>query len=421
MAPRQTIKVVKVPLPPEVKARNDRPKAFPRMPRLYLELIENKAKIKQDLINREYVPPKVPRKIEEERPNKETPTREIRRREREKTRKDEKRAEPETPEKEDLDSRLDRLLANDSSDEESVAHHRDSPEHSESDDHPGDHTDDSDALSVRLKELLNDTDESDADRSSIASRSPAPDKYSRHRDRRGRSVSRSPTPAPPPPSGRPVPTLKELEAQGGFTARQELRDVNNVPMSEQDEEDSKRELLFKFDLLRKSYPAATIPEYTLHSDYGMMQKSYGDCVRRLSLDSSVDNYKKYLIGGFMLCEFVLGNFLGFDMQGFTQQQIISMSSYEKLLIEMGEKSYVSTGSRWPVELRLAGLIIVNAGFFLVSKMIMKKTGANLMNMINGMNQAHAPAPRQGPKRKMRGPNIDINDIPDVSEDSVPSA
>jgi hypothetical protein len=139
-----------------------------------------------------------------------------------------------------------------------------------------------------------------------------------------------------------------------------------------------------------------------------MEKSYQDSVRRLSLNDKVENYKTYLIGGFMLVEFVFGNFLGFDMQGFTQQQIISMNQYEKLLIELGEKSYVPSGKKWPVELRLLFMIIMNAAFWIVSKMILKKTGANLMNMINGMNRSSTPPVR---KRKMRGPNIDLEDLP----------
>jgi hypothetical protein len=147
-----------------------------------------------------------------------------------------------------------------------------------------------------------------------------------------------------------------------------------------------------------------------------MQKSYGDSVRRLSLDSSVENYKTYIVYGFMGCEFVFGNFLGFDMQGFTQQQILSMNSYEKLLIELGEKSYVPTGSKWPVELRLLFMIIMNAAFFVISKMIMKKTGANILGMVNSMNsaptQASTPAHR---KRRMKGPNIDLPDLDDTLE------
>ena len=163
-------------------------------------------------------------------------------------------------------------------------------------------------------------------------------------------------------------------------------------------------------MLQKSYNTASIPEFSIHSDYNSMKKTYESTVRRLSLDSSIEQYKTYLIGGFMACEYIFGYFLGFDMQDFTKQQIISMHSYEKLLIELGEKSYVPEGSRWPVEVRLLFMIIMNAAFFLVSKMIMKKTGTNLLGMINGMNMATINT--QKPKRKMRGPNIDINDIPD---------
>ena len=98
------------------------------------------------------------------------------------------------------------------------------------------------------------------------------------------------------------------------------------------------------------------------------------------------------------------------MQGFTQQQIVNMHSYEKLLIEIGEKSYVPEGSQWPVEVRLLFLVIINAAFFIVSKMILRKTGANLMNMINGMNTPSQTTFRAGPKRRMKGPDINVEDI-----------
>ena len=259
-------------------------------------------------------------------------------------------------------------------------------------------------LEDRLNELLDDNSDSST---VITDKKSVKDKYSRQRSYDDNSsvsvINKNPTNL--------APSLAELEAQGGYLKKTYLRDINNVSRSEQEEEDLKREILFKFDLLKKSYPSGSIPEYSVHTDYNTMKKSYDDTVRRLSLDSTVDNYKQYLIGGFMACEFLLGNFFNLEMQGFTQQQILSMNQYEKLLIELGEKSYIPTGSKWPVELRLLFMIIINAGVFIVSKMILKKTGANLLGMMNSMN---APKAVQQSRKKMRGPNIDINNLPEES-------
>ena len=144
-------------------------------------------------------------------------------------------------------------------------------------------------------------------------------------------------------------------------------------------------------------------------------------VRRLSMDSTVEKYKSYLMAGFMATEYAFGHFLGLDMQGYTQQQILQMSSYEKLLIEIGEKSYVPNGvSKFPVEVRLLFLVIMNAAIFIGSKMLMAKTGANILNMVNSMNNFKSAPPMPSPqpqartatfgKRKMRGPTINANDL-----------
>ena len=58
MTIKQNIQVIKVPLSEDEKHENNKEQVFPRIPRLYLELLENKAKIKQDLINKEYSPKK---------------------------------------------------------------------------------------------------------------------------------------------------------------------------------------------------------------------------------------------------------------------------------------------------------------------------------------------------------------------------
>jgi hypothetical protein len=377
MSNKNNITVLKI---PNEKSTGHRSQTFPRMPRLYLELLENKSKIKQDLINTEYVHDYDKSPVPGLEPASPTSM---------SSSSDESMYSKQTVSDISGDSVQDNsvLITNDDDDDTSVI--SDISDKSLDDEQNDKVTNDDDSVDVkkRLGKLLQDDD------STVNSKR---SKYSKRRDKRGKVMAAA------------APSLNELEKNGSYIPKQHLRDVNN----EKVDDDMKRELLFKFQLLRKTYPKASLPEFTIHTDYQIMLNNYEDCVRRLSLDSSVENYKQYLIYGFMGCEFLLGKFFKLDMEGFTQQQILSMSSYEKLLIELGEKSYIPEGSRWPVELRLLFLVIMNAAFFIVSKMLMKNTGANIMNMVNSVMRSGNPGESK-PKKKMRGPDIDLEDILEV--------
>jgi len=215
-----------------------------------------------------------------------------------------------------------------------------------------------------------------------------------------------------------APTLAELKKRGEVKDSKVIPDLGRMNVESVEEEDElKRELLFKFELLKKSYNVA-IPEFTMHSDYKSMNQTYENTLRHVSLDSNVESYKSLLVGGFMLLEFVLGFWLKFDMSGFTQQQILNMTQYERLLIELGEKSYVPGGSQWPVEIRLLGLIVMNAIIFIISKIILKKTGSNLVGLMNSVNTMMPQATARRPKRRMKGPSVDLSSIPDVEDDET---
>jgi hypothetical protein len=207
------------------------------------------------------------------------------------------------------------------------------------------------------------------------------------------------------------PSLTELEKRGEYQR-------DRVPLTADSiksvDDDRKRELLFKFNLLRKSYPNSDIPTYSIHTKLSVIERAYEDSVRTLSLDSSVEKYKSWLIYGFMGCEFILGKYLKFDMRGFTEQQIDTIGSYKKLLVELGEKKYVpgvaGGGSSWPVEVRLLIMIATNAAFFVGSNILMKKTGTNIMKMMKTMTSKKPGNEGSQSTQTMRQPSADLSGL-----------
>jgi hypothetical protein len=206
------------------------------------------------------------------------------------------------------------------------------------------------------------------------------------------------------------PKLGDI-AGGQYMPKKVVEDISRNMDTELDEEDQKRELLYNFEKLRKTYGnKSLIPEYTIHSDFKTMQKSYAHTLRQVHVDSNVESYRTYLIMGFYVVEFVMGSWLGFDMQDFTKTQIMSMNRYDQLLLELGEKSYSPTGSTWPVEVRLLFVIIIQTAIFIGTKMMAKKMmGGNLFEMMGAINNSQ-PRPQQAnnePARKMKGPSFEL--------------
>ena len=398
------IKIVKVPRQNKVI---DYPQTFPRMPILYLELLENKEKIKPELKNKAHKPKDL---------NGFTPESEKRKRNK---REHEIEIPPPVP-PENLESRLDKLLDGSSSQPqtpEKNTGNESKPETPKGDEvkaeTPSSIKDpdavESDDLASRLNKLL--SDDKDDSRPHTAE-----SKYRSRQPSDLRSIAsykHAPSPIVPPAAARQrPPTLDEIEAQGGYKRQSEMRDVGRTYRNEQEEEDLKREYLYKINILKKSYPGgnfAAVENFTIHSDLEMIKKEYDTTVRGLSLDSTVENYKTWLMYGFVGCEVLFGKVLHLDMEGFAAQQMIGMSKYDKLLIELGEKSYTKGPSKLPVEVRLAGLVLLQAGFFIVSKMIMKKSGSDILGMVNGLTGGGHQAPK---KRKMKGPSIVVDDLPE---------
>ncbi len=229
----------------------------------------------------------------------------------------------------------------------------------------------------------------------------------------------------------------------------EEEDIEQVDIEEEEEEDDElshmtpeerevydhKEYEWRFRILRKKYKQANIPNYNQHSDLDMMKRDYERIVRELQLDDSVETYKQYLFGGFMAIELVCTQFIGVDLGGFTALQSRMMPKYERMLIELGEKSYTTWGSSLPVEIRLIGFVILQAGIFFLAKVIADKfgeTGGDLFKGFMGQppdkavtrsdrsdeksNNEDSNHGKRKKKKKMRGPRINVSDIRDMKKD-----
>lgn len=456
--PQEKIQVVKLPGTAEKEAIQKQP--FPKMPRLYLELLENKKKIKPELVNKEFVAkggnsdnedmPDISRETSRrggdtpqrgsDTPRRDTPQRDSETPRRDTPRRDTPRS-GDTPPRRDPDSHPQSRHSDGRSEEPSdmwggEQYFDRQSEHSYANRSERDDNDSFDFFSGKKAfDDSNSNSRSDVDprgsrESSRHSRSDVPStprssvssnsgkKESKVSDRlkelleaedddmEGVSI--------PPPIAKPIkvnlpPSLAELEKAGQIVRKKETVDVGDV--SEGDVEDLKREYLFKFDILKKSFSgsAASIPEFTIHSDIQTIKKTYESTLRMLTLDRTVGQYKNYLTYGFGMIEFLFGSVFNFDMAGFSTQQQLNMSQYEYLLVELGEKSYVPTGSKYPVEVRLLFVVILNTAFFLITKIVLRKTGVNI-GMTQQTQQAAAP---QTQKKKMKGPVVNVDDIPDM--------
>jgi hypothetical protein len=231
------------------------------------------------------------------------------------------------------------------------------------------------------------------------------------------------------PSGMP-PTLKEIQEGKIQTDKNGTRDMRFVTAEEVSEETEKRDIQFKFKILRRQYKGATIPDFSEHTPLSTLKREYEQIVRQLALDSTVENYKKYLTIGFYVLEFVVGNFFRVEeIRGFATAQMVGMNQYERILFLIGEQAALSGRKPSPPIVQLIIAIMINGAIYVGGKFLMKATGLNIMGM---MGQAAPPQPQQQPVQnpgpqgftafpqqhshsasrpgRMRQPDIDLDSI-----------
>lgn len=190
----------------------------------------------------------------------------------------------------------------------------------------------------------------------------------------------------------------------------------------------KEHYLWQFKKIKKANPNMQIPEVDEHDDVEEIKSVYRRTVKDMSLDRSIADNRMYLMVGFFVVEFIGVNYIGIDIVGYADNQLLMLDRYNELLIELGERSYNRWGTGFPVEIRLLFLMILNAFFFYIIKLMSsgEKNGNNAyVNIIKGMmsgnpnfntnttNNSSNPPPANKPK--MKGPTITMDDIEEMED------
>ena len=135
------------------------------------------------------------------------------------------------------------------------------------------------------------------------------------------------------------------------------------------------------------------------------------------------SYKAYLVIMLACIELFCVQVLGLNLGGYTFNQLALMNRYEKLLIELGEKSYGSVGSSWPVEARIIFMTLINAIIFLVIRLVASYLGAGLgdimQQIVNSYLNQQDPSDqiKRGQRISLRSDGTVENEetVPDVPE------
>jgi hypothetical protein len=219
------------------------------------------------------------------------------------------------------------------------------------------------------------------------------------------------------------PSISEINEGKVQVDSNGVRNLDYITQDERAEQDIKKDMLVKFNILKKKHPYASIPTYSEHTDLATLQKDYKSVVKQIEVESKAVKYKTWLLWGYFGLEFILLNYASFDdIRGFYQQQYNSMNQYEDLLYELGEKTYMPDEKKWPVEIRLLMLMGTNMGMFVLGKMAEKRFGINPMNMFKSapnysqpqqetQQQTFTSTTTAPPKKKgISAPDFDFEDI-----------
>ena len=122
------------------------------------------------------------------------------------------------------------------------------------------------------------------------------------------------------------------------------------------------------------------------SDLDEIHDTYDRYYQQVTVNNSVGNWRVMLIIFYLILEYVGTQFLGLGFSGLTLSELKNINEYDFLLIELGEQYSFASGAKYSPMTRLAIMMSVNAGIFVVSSLIAKHWGDPAGSMVRQLGR-----------------------------------
>lgn len=183
----------------------------------------------------------------------------------------------------------------------------------------------------------------------------------------------------------------------------------------------------RYNILRDTWKTHDIPEIKDLMSLEEIHEGYEIYIKNIHVSQSTDKYKVYMVVMWLFIEYGCIQ-MGLNVSGYTMSQMKSMSKYERLLIELGEKNYKyapmgDSHSDWPVELNILFMALANAAIFIVIKMLCQhiNMGDNLANTIIETMSSYLSGSQPQPGNVLfNGIHKDVSDVPAPSQNPMGS-
>jgi len=152
----------------------------------------------------------------------------------------------------------------------------------------------------------------------------------------------------------------------------EIPDYSKMTPLEQ--EGWRTEFALKFRTLERNFGERWVNVDIKNEPLEVIHAHYERYLRHIHICSGADSYRGYLLLYFLILELVATRILGLPANGYTMAQMKSMTRYERLLLELGEKYYTPGGGEWAIEYRILFISLFNMVIFIVMNWLSKYIG-----------------------------------------------